>query len=128
MSEDAGLSDQYRKSSPWPVFIALGLAIGEVGILFNVFPVAVGGLMLLCGSIAGMTKEAGYAATSWRALGVCAVLLFGFGGVLLYAEAQTGAQIAQLGERGQAVLAAAVILLIGAVVGELLDHVDDLPI
>lgn len=121
MSEDAGLSDQYRKASPWPVFIAFGLAIGELGILFNVFPVAVGGLLLLCGSIAGMATESGYAATPWRALGVCAVLLVGFGGALLYAEAQTGSQVAQLGERGYAVLAAAAIMLVGAVAGELFE-------
>lgn len=128
MSEQAGLSDQYRKASPWPVFIALGLAVGELGILFNLFPVAVGGLLLLCGSIAGMAEESGYASTPWRALSVCAVILLGFGGALLYAEAQTGTQVAQLGERGYAVLAAAVIMLVGAVLGEALGQKDELPI
>lgn len=125
MDEDPGLSDQYRLSSPWPVFVAIGLTISEIGILFNVFPLAVGGLMLLGGSVAGIAAESGYAKTPWRALGVCAVLLFGLGGALLYAEAQTGASPVQWGERGQAVLVAATILLLGAGGGELLGRVEE---
>lgn len=128
MDEKPGLSERYRTASPWPVFVALGLTMGELGILFNVFSVAVAGLLLLAGSVAGMAKESGYAKTPWRVLGVCAVLLFGLGGALLYAEAQTGAGTAQLGERGQAVLVAATILLVGAVGGELLGRAEGAPV
>lgn len=120
MDEDPGLSEGYHMASPWPVFIAVGLAISEVGILFDLFVVAVGGLMLLCGSIAGMATEAGYAKTPWRALGVCAVALLGLGGALLYAAGAAPPAV-EIGQRGQAVLATAAVLLVGAVGGELLD-------
>lgn len=124
MDEDPGLSERYRMASPWPIFIALGLAIGEVGILFDLFPIAVGGLLLLSGSIAGMATESGYAKTPWRALGVCSVVLFALGGALLYYAGGTAPTV-QIGQRGQAVVAAAILLLVGAVGGELLDYGED---
>ena len=60
MDEDPALSEGYRMASPWPVFVALGIPISELGILFDLFPVTVGGLLLFCGSVAGMAREAGY--------------------------------------------------------------------
>jgi len=56
MNETPGLSEQYRKTSPWPLFIALGVPISEIGLVFDIFPVAVGGLLLFCGCIAGMLQ------------------------------------------------------------------------
>jgi hypothetical protein len=112
MDENPGLSDQYRTSSPWPVFVAFGLVISEIGVLFGVFPVAVGGILLFCGSVAGMVHEAGYASTPWRGLAALAVLFLVLGGALATTDFAT---------RGYAVVAAAVILLVGSVVGELLD-------
>jgi len=41
MEETPGLSEQYRKASPWPLFIALGVPISEIGLVFDIFPVAV---------------------------------------------------------------------------------------
>ncbi|MFC7114983.1 hypothetical protein ACFQH2_08475 [Natronoarchaeum sp. GCM10025703] len=60
MNEEPGLSDQYRKSSPWPMLIALGIVFSEVGIVLALFPVAVGGLVLLLGSIGGILRETEY--------------------------------------------------------------------
>lgn len=117
MDENPGLSDQYRMASPWPLFIALGIPIAELGILFNLPPLSIGGLLLLCGSSAGMAKEAGYAKTLWRALAVCGVLLFALGGVLLYADTLITAEGVQLVARGYAVIAAGGILLVGSLVG-----------
>lgn len=79
MDENAepGLSDQYRRASAWPVFVALGLVVSEVGVLFGFYPVAVGGLLLFVGSIAGIVTEAGYVARPWKllaGLGVALVL------------------------------------------------------
>jgi hypothetical protein len=119
MDETPGLSDQYRMASPWPMFVALGLTIAEVGILFNLFSVAVGGLLLFCGSIAGILREAEYVSTSWRALVALSIPVFAFGVGLLYADAQVANAGIQLGERAYAVLAAGAILLVGGVVGEL---------
>lgn len=112
MDETPGLSDQYRMASPWPLFVALGIPISEIGILFDLFPVAVGGLLLFSGSVAGMAYESGYAETPWRALAVLSVILSVFGGALVVADVD-------LVTRGYAILAAALILLVGGVVGEL---------
>ena len=76
MDDQPGLSDQYRMSSPWPIIVVLGLVFSELGLLFNVFPVAVGGLLLFVGSVAGIILESGYAERPWN-------LLVGLGGVLV---------------------------------------------
>lgn len=76
MDEQPGLSEQYRRASPWPLFIALGLPIAEIGVLFGLVPLAVGGLLLFVGSIAGIVQESGYVERPWN-------LLVGLGGVLV---------------------------------------------
>ena len=68
MNEEPGLSDQYRMASPWPMFVALGLAISEVGIFIGIFALAVGGLLLFGGSVAGILKESGYVDQLWSSL------------------------------------------------------------
>ena len=120
--EQPGLSEQYRKVSPWPIFIAFGLAISEIGILFALFPLAVGGLLLLCGSIAGMATEAGYARTPWRALAGCAGVLVVLGGVLLYVGSLPIAAGTQLDDRGIAILATALVMVLGAAGGRYLSR------
>ena len=78
MDEQPGLSDQYRMSSPWPLIVVLGLVFSELGLLFNVFAVAVGGLLLFAGSITGIVLESGYAERPWSllaGLGVALVVL-----------------------------------------------------
>lgn len=117
MDENPGLSDQYRTASPWPLFVALGIPISEVGILFDLFPVAVGGLVLFCGSVTGMLREAGYVETPWRTLGAFAVVLLAGGAGLALAAGYV--------TRGYAVLAAGVLLLAGGVAGGL--FVDERP-
>jgi hypothetical protein len=111
MDEDPGLSDQYRTASPWPLFVALGIPISEVGLLFDLFPIAVGGLVLFCGSVAGMADEAGYADGPWGALGALAALCLAGGAVLFLAIGQP--------TRGAAVLVAGALLLAGGVAGRL---------
>jgi hypothetical protein len=112
MSEAPGLSEQYRTASPWPLFVALGLPLSEVGVLFGLFPVAVAGLLLFCGSIAGLLSESEYAATPWPAVGVSGVLCLAVGAWFLYGGPN-------LPLRGQAVGAAGILLVAGAVVGKL---------
>jgi hypothetical protein len=111
MDENPGLSEQYRMASPWPLFVALGIPIAEVGILFDFFPVAVGGILLFGGSVSGMVREAGYAQTPWRALGVVALLFLVFGAGLAFSELQ-------LISRGYAVITAAALMFAGGLVGE----------
>jgi len=114
MDENPGLSEQYRTASPWPLFVALGLPIAEVGVLFGFFPVAVGGLLLFCGSIAGLVTESGYASTPWRALAVLSVVVLALGAGILF-----NGTVA-LPTRGRAVLVAGGLLLAAGLGGELL--------
>jgi len=68
MEEQPGLSEQYRTASPWPLLVALGFTLSEVGVFLNVFPVAVSGVLLLGGSVAGILGESGYTDRPWRTL------------------------------------------------------------
>ena len=117
MDETPGLSEQYRKASPWPLFIALGVPISEIGLVFNVLPIAVGGLLLFCGCIAGMLQESGYIDTPWRALGAMALLLLVLGGAIFYINPQVGADMTM---RAYAVLTSGAVLIAGVVAGTLL--------
>ncbi|WP_338741953.1 DUF7541 family protein [Haloplanus salilacus] len=112
MDEQPGLSDQYRRASPWPLFVALGIPIAELGILFDVFAVAVAGLLLFCGSVTGMLRESGYAKTPWRPLGAFALLLFAVGGVLAFTDLN-------LVTRGYAIITAGGFLAAAGIGGEL---------
>lgn len=112
MDENPGLSDQYRMASPWPMFVALGLPIAEIGVLFDLFALTVGGMLLFFGSIAGMLTESGYTSTPWRTLAGFALLLFGLGAGLAFTELA-------LVTRGYAVITAAAVMLLVSVVGHL---------
>jgi len=67
-AEEPGLSDQYPTASPWPLFVALGLTLSEIGVFIGLFPVAVFGLILFGGSVAGILTESGYAERPWPTL------------------------------------------------------------
>jgi hypothetical protein len=66
MNEKPGVSDRYRMASPWPVFVALGFVLSEIGIFLGVLPVAVGGVLLFGGSIAGILTESEYVENLWK--------------------------------------------------------------
>ncbi|RLM59390.1 cox cluster protein [Halobellus sp. Atlit-31R] len=112
MDAEPGLSEQYRMASPWPLFIALGIPIAEIGILFSLFPLAVGGLLLFGGSVAGMATETRYAQTPWRAMVVVALPLAALGLGFVYTSID-------LPDRGFAIVAAAAILVAGGLAGSL---------
>jgi hypothetical protein len=123
-----------KKMSPWPLFVAIGLAVAEVGIVMEgLYPVAVAGLLLFVGSIAGIVHEAGYVGRPWKLLG-------GLGAVLLLAG--TGVLYSQVGMdllsaltsdsvvivRGYAILGAGVIAIAGGVAGQfIIDGSQTLP-
>ena len=123
MEENPGLSDQYRKASPWPLFIALGVPISEIGLVFDIFPVAVGGLLLFCGCIAGLLQESGYIELPWTALGVMALLLFVAGGWVV--TANPGG--IDLTLRGYAMIASGGILVAAVIAGKLFVPKQQLP-
>jgi hypothetical protein len=112
MDAEPGLSEQYRTASPWPLFVALGIPISELGILFGLFPLAVGGLLLFGGSVAGLVTESSYARTPWRALFAVSVPLFALGAAFMYTAID-------LPDRGLAIVAAGVILVAAGLAGTL---------
>jgi hypothetical protein len=131
--QEPGLSDQYRKASPWPLFVALGFVLSELGILIGVFAVAVGGLLLFGGSVAGILNESGYVDGVWRSLLAFGFVLAALGGAVVAwgAGPDPGtllAVVANPGGYGQAVpraLAVAVaglILLTAGGTGRLLER------
>ena len=64
-SEPERMADRYEKTSPWPIVVVFGLVLSEIGVLFNVYPVAVAGLVMFVGSISGIVHEAGYVTSPW---------------------------------------------------------------
>jgi F0F1-type ATP synthase assembly protein I len=118
MDDQPGLSDQYRMSSPWPLIVVLGLVFSELGLLFNVFAVAVGGLLLLVGSIAGIVLESGYAERPWNLLAGLGVVLVILGGALTVTQLNTislGAVVAVIGQPN-GIVARGVELLIAGII------------
>jgi hypothetical protein len=76
---EPGLSERYRKASPWPVFVALGFVISEIGVVLGFFPITVGGLLLFGGTVAGILGEAGYVTRPSRSLVGFGVVVLAFG-------------------------------------------------
>ncbi len=80
---DPGLSEQYRKASPWPMLVAFGFVISEVGVVLGYFPVTVGGLLLFGGTVGGILSESGYVEQTWRSLAVFGTILIAFGALTI---------------------------------------------
>lgn len=116
MDENPGLSEEYRMASPWPLFVAVGLPIAEVGILFGLVPLAVGGLLLFCGSIAGILRENGYVSSTWRGLAWLSVLVVAGGLALWYADSATASDLLI---RAYSMIGTGVLMLIAGVGGDL---------
>lgn len=88
MSDSPGVTEGYSRSSPWPIFVAFGLAISEVGVFVPLFPIAVGGLLLFAGSIAGILRESGTVDDAWLTFGALGGVLAVLGlGLYLYTGA-----------------------------------------
>lgn len=88
MSEKPGVSDRYRMSSPWPMFVALGFVLSEVGLVLGVFPIAVGGVLLFGGSVAGILTEAEYVKNLWNTTIKVGAGLLGIALVLVVLQGQ----------------------------------------
>jgi len=128
MEEQPGLSDQYRTASPWPVFVALGLVLSEIGVFIGLFPVAVFGLILFGGSIAGILTESGYVTRPWPTLvGVGVVLALIAAGLAAAYLPVADITVANLGEgpvftRLVAVASAGVVMVAMGGVGSVMEQ------
>ena len=122
---DAVPASEASKASPWPLFVALGLAVGEVGVFMGLYPVAVGGLLLFVGSVAGIVQEAGYSERPWGLLAGLGVLLVAIGawvvttqtGVNVAAVLAAAANAEDIVLRGFSIAAAGVIALAASAAG-----------
>lgn len=124
-SSSTGVGEQFRRASAWPPFVAIGLAISEVGVVLNLVPVSIGGILLFGGSLAGILVDASITESPWPSLGAIGVVFGALGGVMwasqlqqytlsrLFAVANTNA----IAMRGEAVVAAGALLFVGAVIG-----------
>lgn len=103
MTEERAVPSAEPRASPWPLPLVLGLVTAEIGIVFGGpwLPVAVFGLLLFGGSIAGILRESGYVESRWRST-LAITLLYAIGGGLVVT--QTNALL-----RGQAMLGAALV-------------------
>ena len=112
MDEQPGLSVQYRRTSAWPLFVALGLPLAEIGVLFGLVPVAVGGLLLFVGSIAGITQESGYVERPWNLLAGLGSVLLVLGAVLALSQIpfSAGALTAALASNGLVVRGVSIVI------------------
>lgn len=136
MTEDADAQavSSADKASPWPLFVAVGLAVSEVGVVMGLYPVAVAGLLLFVGSVAGIVTEAGYAERPWRLLGALGVVLVLLGLWVVSTQITAGsadAWVAAAGSpdtialRGFSITAAGVITLVASGAGSAVGR-DDL--
>ena len=118
MEDQSGLSDQYRMSSPWPLIVVLGLVFSEIGLLFNVFAVAVGGLLLFVAAIAGIIQESGYAERPWNLLASLGVVLCVLGALVTVTQLDsvTVEAVANVISRPNGVIARGVELLIAGII------------
>jgi hypothetical protein len=130
MTEQPGVSERFPTASPWPLFVALGLALSELGLLLGFFPIAVGGVLLFGGAIAGILTEAEYVSHLWKTMGKIAFVLLAIGIALVVLQGSydlstflaavdaPNAAGHRLLSRGLAVIAAAVILVGTALAGQ----------
>lgn len=123
-----GSPTRIHRVSPWPPFVALGFATAEIGIILNVVPLAIGGIILFGGSVAGILAETRYVKSPWRPLVVLGGI-FVVGGSYLYASQVpqfalerllSGDAVNAIAMRGEAILIAGVLLIAGSVLGTLL--------
>ncbi|MFC6906169.1 DUF7541 family protein [Halalkalicoccus tibetensis] len=117
MEEENGLSDRHRKASPWPMFIALGLGLSEVGVVLDLIPLAVGGLLLLVGSLGGIMSESGYADSPWVFIGVLGTALAIVGIVLTTLYPLGGGGAFDVGFRAISIAVAGLLCVAGSILG-----------
>lgn len=91
METEPGASEGYRKTSPWPVVVVLGIVLSEIGILFNLYPLSVSGLLLFVGSVSGVVHETGYVDEPWRLLSALGAVFVGFGLLVVSTQVDGGA-------------------------------------
>ncbi|WP_336136802.1 DUF7541 family protein [Natronomonas amylolytica] len=121
---EPGISERYEKASAWPLVVVFGLVLSEIGILFNLYPVSVAGLIMFVGSVAGIVHEAGYVVRPWRLLSGLGVALVVVGMLIVSTQVDGGvsaylsqAAVAnQISQRGFTIGATGAVVAVAGVV------------
>lgn len=120
MNRRSDASEGAALASPWPIVVAVGFAVSELGVFVGSVPVAVGGLILFGGAGAGLAHDAGYGSSPAGPLLVAGVLfvLVGGGVWVLRTPAMTvPALVAAPGADGVARRGLAILVAGGTLVG-----------
>lgn len=121
---EPGISERYEKTSAWPLVVVFGLVLSEIGILFNLYPVSVAGLIMFVGGVAGIVHEAGYVARPWRLLSGLGVALVVVGMLVVSTQVDGGvsayleqaAVTNQISQRGFTIAATGAVVAVAGVV------------
>lgn len=119
-----GSPTRIHRVSPWPPFIALGFAVAEIGIVLNFVSLAIGGILLFGGSVAGILSETKYVERPWRTLAILGSLFVAAGTAIYATQVNqftldvllSSEPINAIAMRGEAIIIAGLLLLLGAVV------------
>lgn len=123
---------EQRHSSAWPLLAALGIVATEAGVLFGLLAIAVGGVVAVGASVAGILHEAGYAADPWRPLRFVGAIVAGVSAAvwLAVAPASTPTALATaavtdgIAVRAAVVLGAGLLLVGAGAVGPVVSRFD----
>ena len=120
MSRRSNASRGATPGSPWPILVAVGLAVSELGVFVGSVPMAVAGVILLGGAGAGLAHDAGYGDSPVGPLLVAGALFVLLGGVALAYTASgltVPALVAAPGTNGVARRGLAILVAGGLLVG-----------
>jgi len=107
MMVDESNATSATETSPWPMLVAVGFALSEVGIFLGLRPVSVAGLLLFVGAVAGVLADSGYVTRTSVSVGIQGLVLIVLGAALIVEE-QTGTTV-----RGESVVLAGALSLVG---------------
>ena len=118
MADHSRPTSEGTAAKPWHVLVAVGITASEVGIVVDLVPVAVAGLVVFAASVAGILADAGYVD---RPLALAAKfgVIFVVTGVVLAAHGTGAASIGPLAplsglaSRGVALVLGGIVTVVG---------------
>ncbi|SEV98612.1 DUF7541 family protein [Natrinema salifodinae] len=112
-------TDRTDAATPWPLLVAVGLVGSEVGIVVDLTPVAVGGLVIFAASVAGILADADYVDRPLALAAKFGAAFVAVGAVLIAHATGTVPiglldPLSGLASRGAALVVAGVVTTVGA--------------
>ena len=122
------LESQNARVSPWPPLVAGGFAIAEIGIVLNLVALAIGGLVLFGGSVAGILQETAYVDSAWATAAVLGGVFLVLGTIVWTSQVSIltletlleAAATDAVAMRGEAIVVGGALLVLGSIGGTVL--------